>query len=232
MGTGQLLLPRLRQEVIQVSRRLHQSGWVANHDGNVSVRLRGDRFLITCTAVSKARVDDAALLVVDSKGQVLEGRKRPFGELDLHLAAYRARPDVQAVLHAHPPYATATGLVGHALDCPAMPEAVVSLGPVVPLALRAMPKSEAGVQQLQALVTEHDALLLSGNGALTVGDDLEQALLRMELVEHLAKIMSIAKGMGTVRPLAPAELEALAAARTKAGLGPQARASRAKAKAG
>ena len=204
-------------------------GWVANHDGNVSVRLTGERFLITCTAISKADVDDAALLVVDAKGKVLEGRRRAFSELDLHLAAYRARPDAAAVIHAHPPYATATGLVGQALDCPAMPEAVVSLGPVIPLAVRSLPKSEGAAKQVEQLFIEHDALLLSGNGALTLGDDLSQALLRMELVEHLAKIMSIARGMGTVRPLSAGELEVLASARTKAGLGPAGRAAKAKA---
>jgi len=230
MGSAaQLPLPRLRQQVVQTSRRLHQMGWVANHDGNVSVRLTGERFLITCTAISKADVDDAALLVVDSKGKVLEGRRKPFSELDLHLAAYRARPDAAAVIHAHPPYATATGLVGQALDCPAMPEAVVSLGPVIPLALRSLPKSEGAAKQVEQLFAEHDALLLSGNGALTVGDDLGQAFLRMELVEHLAKIMSIARGMGTVRPLSAGELDVLTSARTKAGLGPAGRAAKAKA---
>ena len=228
---GQLPLPRLRAQLVETSRRLHQMGWVANHDGNVSVRLTGNRFLITCTAVSKLDVDDAALLVVNDKGEVLEGRRKPFGELDLHLAAYRARPDAVAVLHAHPPYATATGLVGQALDCPALPEAVVSLGVLIPLALRTLPRSEAGVKQLEALVVEHDAVLLCGNGALTLGDDLNQALLRMELVEHLAKIMHLARQMGTVRPLAAGELETLLAARTKAGLGVAGRAQRGKADA-
>jgi L-fuculose-phosphate aldolase len=227
MANGQLPLPRLRAQLVETSRRLHAMGWVANHDGNASVRLTGDRFLITATAISKADVDDASLLVVDAKGNVLEGRRKPFSELDLHLAAYAARPDVQAVLHAHPPYATATGLVGQALDCPTMPEVVVSLGPVIPCALRTMPKSEAGTQQLAQLVAEHDALLLSGNGALTVGDELNQAFLRMELVEHYAKILSLARAMGTVRPLAPAEIDALLAARTKAGLGPAGRAAKA-----
>jgi L-fuculose-phosphate aldolase len=228
---GQLPLPRLRAQLVETSRRLHQMGWVANHDGNVSVRLTGNRFLITCTAISKVDVDDAGLLVVNQKGEVLEGRRKPFGELDLHLAAYRARPDAMAVVHAHPPYATATGLVGQALDCPALPEAVVSLGVLIPLGLRTMPRSEAGVKQVEGLVVEHDAVLLCGNGALTLGDDLNQALLRMELVEHLAKIMHLARVMGTVKPLSAAELETLLAARTKAGLGAAGRAQRAKADA-
>ena len=80
-------LPRLRSQVVAISRRLHENGWVANHDGNASVRLNGNRFLITCSSISKREVDDASLLVVDADGKVLEGRGRPFSELELHLAA-------------------------------------------------------------------------------------------------------------------------------------------------
>ena len=87
-------------------------GWVANHDGNISLRLTGKRLLITPTGFSKPDVDDASLIIVDLDGKVLEGRKKPFSELELHLAAYRARPEVEVVLHAHPPCATAFGLAG------------------------------------------------------------------------------------------------------------------------
>src|SRR5512147_3135806 len=106
---AQILTPRLRAQVVLHARKLHQMGWVANHDGNISVRLKGERLLITATAISKADVDDAALLVVDRAGKVLEGRKKPFSELELHVCAYAAREDVDAVVHAHPPYATAMG---------------------------------------------------------------------------------------------------------------------------
>src|SRR5438477_8796763 len=125
-------LPFVRAELVAVSRRLHENGWVANHDGNASVRLNGGRLLITPTAVSKRDVDDAMLLIVDLEGRVLEGRRKPFSELELHLAAYRARPGAEAVLHAHPPHATAFGLVGLELSPLAMPELVVSLGERVP----------------------------------------------------------------------------------------------------
>src|SRR4051812_718884 len=100
-------LPRLRAELVSTSRRLHENGWVANHDGNLSVRLHGQRLLITPTAVSKRDVDDSMLLIVDMNGKVLEGRRKPFSELSVHLAIYKARPEAEAVLHAHPPYATA-----------------------------------------------------------------------------------------------------------------------------
>lgn len=216
-----LLLPKLRAEMVAISRRLHENGWVANHDGNLSVRLKGERLLITCTAVSKRDVDDGCLLVVDMAGRVLEGRRKPFSELELHLAAYRARPEVDAVLHAHPPQATAWGLVGRELSPVAMPELVVSLGPRIPTVPRFLPKDAQGVKVVEGQCAEYDALLLSGNGALTLGADLSQALLRMELVEHYATILAAAKCLGETPPLSAAELSVLLEARARAGLGPK-----------
>lgn len=218
---GFVALPKLRAQVVATSKRLHEMGWVANHDGNVSVRLKGDRLLITCTALSKRDMDDASLLVVDMQGRVLEGRKRPFSELELHLAAYRTRPEVNAVLHAHPPFATAFGLVGRELSPVAMPEIVVSLGDRIPTVRRQMPKDPDGLRILEQYTALYDAMLLGGNGVLTLGDDLTQALLRMELVEHYAKILHAAQALGTVEPLAPSNTAKLLEARRKAGLGPK-----------
>jgi L-fuculose-phosphate aldolase len=214
-------LPMLRSLVIEVAHRLHQNGWVANHDGNASVRLKGGRLLVTASGISKREVDDASLLIVDLEGKVLEGRGRPFSELDLHLAAYRARPEVDAVLHAHPPFATAYGLAELELQPLSMPEIVVSLGDRIPTVPRFMPKDPEGAKRVVVEAAKYDAMLLSGNGALTLGSDLSQALLRMELVEHYAKILQIACTLGVVRPLAQPEVEALLQARKKAGLGPR-----------
>jgi L-fuculose-phosphate aldolase len=214
-------LPKLRAELVATSRRLHQMGWVANHDGNASVRLKGNRYLITPTAYSKLDVDDASLLVVDEAGKVLEGRKKPFSELELHLAAYRARPEVDVVLHAHPPYATAMGLAGAPLAPVAMPEIVVSLGDRIPTVPRAMPKTPEAVKGVEAAAAQVDAMLLAGNGVLTLGVDLNQALLRLELVEHYAKILTLARAWGPVEPLAAPDVAKLLEARKRAGLGPR-----------
>ena len=214
-------LPRLRADVVQTSHRLHAAGWVANHDGNVSVRLKGDRFLLTATGTSKRDIDDLSLLIVDGKGSVLEGRKRPFGELELHRACYAARPEVDVVLHAHPPFATAFGLVNRELSPLAMPELVVSLGAHIPTLPRALPKDPLALERLTAAARIHDAVLVSGNGVFTFGVDLVQAYLRMELVEHWAKILHAAQGLGTIAPLSDAELRVLLDARAKAGLGPR-----------
>ena len=219
--SGLLPLPKLRAQVIQTSKRLHEMGWVANHDGNVSVRLRGDRLLITATAMSKRDIDDASLLVVDMQGRVLEGRKKPFSELELHIACYRARPEVNCVLHSHAPFATAFGLVGRELAPIAIPEIVVSLGDRIPTLMRRMPKDPEGPEFVAQYAALYDAMLLSGNGVLTLGDDLTQALLRMELVEHYAKILHAAGPLGTIEPIAPADVQKLLEARKKAGLGPR-----------
>ncbi|MBI3180954.1 MAG: class II aldolase/adducin family protein [Myxococcales bacterium] len=216
-----LPLPKLRSELVQVARRLHQNGWVANHDGNVSARLKGGRLLITCTAISKHDVDEASLLVVDMEGKVLEGRRKPFSELELHLAAYRARPEVDAVLHAHPPHATALGLCGGELAPVAMPEVVVSLGSRIPTVPRFLPRDAEGLGLFAAQCAEYDAVLLSGNGVFTLGADLSQSLLRMELVEHYARILAVARLWGPVPPLSAPEVEKLLEARKKAGLGPR-----------
>ena len=214
-------LPKWRAELARVSKKLHANGWVANHDGNLSLKLNGQRLLITPTAVSKADVDESMLIITDLSGKVLEGRRKPFSELELHLAAYRARPEVECVLHAHPPHATAFGLTGQELSPIAMPEIVVSLGDRIPTLPRAMPKDAGGLERLFAACREHDALLLAGNGALTLGANLEQALLRMELVEHYAKILFISRSLGQVAPLEGADLAKLLEARKKAGLGPK-----------
>ena len=198
-----MIQPLLRAQVAETARRLHKAGWVANHDGNVSARLGRDRFLITPTATSKLDVDEASLVVVDGAGKVVEGTRKPPGETELHLAAYRARPDVDAVLHAHPPFATAFGAARVPLEPVCLPEAVVSLG-LIPLAPFAMPKTPLAVEAVSRCAAEADAMLLPGNGVLTLAPDVALAYLRMELVEHLAEILHHARGLGGAQPL-PAE---------------------------
>ncbi len=209
----------LRAELVRCAHRLHQAGWVANHDGNLTARLSAERFLATPTAVSKAAVRDDWLVVVDAEGRVVEGRRRVFSEIDLHLACYRARPEIGAVCHAHPPSATAFGVAGIELPLP-LPEAVVSLGSV-PLLPLAMPKSAEGAAAVERAASRHDAFLLAGNGVLTLGGDVDQALLRMELVEHVARIVLAARQLGHVGEIPEGMRNGLLGARAKAGLAPQ-----------
>src|SRR5690606_29486690 len=141
------------------------------------------RILATPTGLSKRAIDREMLLIVDESGRVVRGRMKPFSEMGLHLIVYRARPDVGAVVHAHPPHATAWGLASEPLPS-FLPEAVVSIGEEVPVVPLAMPGRDAE-DALEPLVRGHDVVLLQGNGVFAWGDDVEQALLRLELAEHL-----------------------------------------------
>ncbi len=209
---------RRRAEVAEYAQRLHARGWVANHDGNVTVREGDGRFAATPTATSKAAVGAEDVITVDDSGAKITGRGKPFSEIGLHLTVYRARPDVHAVIHAHPPTATGFAVAGVSLSEPMIAEAVVSLGNGIPTVPPSAP-GPAACQTLAPFCAGHDAVLLGGHGVLALGADLEQAYLRLELVEHLAKIALVARQLGGIRPVAPAVIPSLLEARRKAGLG-------------
>jgi L-fuculose-phosphate aldolase len=210
----------LKAALARVSQRLWQRGWVANHDGNLTVRLRPGRFLCTPTARSKRELEARDMLLVDGAGKRIAGTGKPFSELALHLAWFREREDVEAVVHAHPPVATAFGCSGADLPHPFLPEAVVSLGPVIPTVPLSMPGKDAEAA-LVPYLAEHDALLVAGNGAFACGRDLEMAYLRMELLEHLCQIARDARALGGLQRLPAHMLEPLLAARQRAGLDPK-----------
>lgn len=214
--------PALRRALVKTSVALHRRGWVANHDGNITARTARDRFLATPTSVSKGEVTEEMLITVNSAGVKVAGQRQVFSEINLHMAVYSSRRDVRAVVHAHPPCATARACVGLALDDPFLPEAVVSLGATIPLVPFALP-GPAAMAALEPYLEEYDAVLLQNHGVLTWGKDSEMALLRLELVEHLARIARDASPYGGVRPIPPSALAPLLKARIKAGLGPEGR---------
>jgi L-fuculose-phosphate aldolase len=208
----------VRKDVVATSRFLHERGWVANHDGNVTAR-DGNTIVATPTATSKRLVDDAGLIEVDAGGKVTAGRGKAFGELGLHLAVYARRADVGAVVHAHPPHATAIACASsNPIERPFIVEALVSLGPAIPKVPFAAP-GDAAVQALAPWCELVDAVLLTGHGVIAWGKDCEQALLRLELVEHLARIALAAAPLGGVQSLPDSILAPMMAARAKAGIG-------------
>ena len=199
----------LRRELVETSKRLHQMGWVANHDGNISARLSKERLICTPTAVSKGDVEPEWLIVVDDSGAVVEGSRRAFSELRLHRVAYRSRPDIGVVIHAHPPISTAFAVSGADLGHPFMPEPVVSLGPIIPVVPYHPTGSDALDDALGHALGQADVVLLEHHGVLAVGGSLEQAYLRMELLEHLARISAASQPLGGVRALPQAHVAAL-----------------------
>lgn len=217
-------LHALKRLVVQFSRRLWEQGYVANHDGNISVRLDRGRLLATPTAMSKVDITENDLLVVDlATGKVLTGTRKVFSEISLHQEFYRVRPDVNAVVHAHPPVSFAMGCVGLEVDPRITPEAVVSLGDRVPLAPVVLPGSVESKQQVRSLGELYDVIALGNHGLLACGADLEQAYLRLELVEHLAKVHQAAQTFGGLRLIPGRFVGDLLDRRKKAGLGPEAR---------
>ena len=199
----------MRRQLLETAHVLHARGWVANHDGNASCRVGGERLLCTPTAVSKGDVTAESLIVVDAENRVVQGTRRAFSELQLHRAAYAARPDIGVVLHAHPPYATAFAVAGKDLGHPFMAEPVVSLGPRIPVVPYHRPKSPDLDVAIGVALADADVALRDRHGVLSVGGSFEQALLRLELVEHLASIAAAAAPLGGVRPLPAAEVAAL-----------------------
>ena len=199
-----------RREVIAVCRRLAELGLIGGAEGNVSVRLGPERILTTPSGASKVRLTARELLVTDSSGARIAGRAKPSSELAMHLAIYRSRPDVGAVVHAHPPSAVALTLAGFDLSAPLVPEAVTALGGGVPTASYQTPSTcqlaEAVVQTLGRL----DACLMERHGAVSVGRGAWEALDRMETVERLAQIVLCARQLGaSPAPLPPDEVATL-----------------------
>ncbi|MCK6523335.1 class II aldolase/adducin family protein [Myxococcota bacterium] len=200
---------RARAALVQVSRRLHAAGWVANHDGNASWSLDDGRVIATPTAVSKADVTPESLVTLSPEGAVIAGTRKVFSEIALHRCAYGAREDVRAVLHAHPPYATAMAVAGVSLGAPFMAEPVVSLGREIPLIQHLLPGDPD--EALTEALGRADAVMLGNHGVLTVGPDLETCVLRMELVEHLAKIYTLSLPHGGPKALDDALVDTLQA---------------------
>ena len=220
---GEPTLAQARRQLLAIALELHTRGWVANHDGNVTLRLPGEHLLATPTALSKRVLTEADLLVLDPKDRVLQGGRKPFSEIKMHRAVYAARPDVRAVVHTHAPNLTALAVAGIAVEPKMLAESVVSLGAEIPLLPYGFPQGAEQIAQLTQAALTYDAVTLGNHGVLAWGDDLEQAFLRAELVEHLAGIQLRALQIGQVRTLPPADLARLLDARRKAGLGPEAR---------
>lgn len=203
MGSEQAL----KQEMVLVCRMLHQKNLIAGMDGNVSVKY-GEHLLTTPSGVNKGFLRLDQIITVDMEGKVVQGQGQPTSELALHLEVYRQRPEVNAVLHAHPPLTTAFSLAGISLEEFILPEVVMTLG-VIPTASYATPTTTAVPESIQGLIERHDALILERHGALTVGRDLLEAYNKMEKLEHAALIIYSALSLGRVNLLPPREVEKL-----------------------
>ena len=195
-----------REAVCRVGKLLYDRGYVAANDGNISVRVGEGRLLITPSGVSKGRMTPDMLLVTDLDGTVIEGNRHPSSEGKMHLEVYRGRPDVNAVVHAHPPVSTAFAVCRRGLETSYLSELVAGLGQVPCTPSFAMLSTEEVPQSVRPYLADHNALLLANHGALAWGGDLWEAFDRLETVEHTAKIVLNAQLLGGGIPLTEEEV--------------------------
>src|ERR1700691_5334140 len=176
-----------REEIVRYGRMLHQRGFVAAMDGNLSVRLKGDRILVTPTCVSKGAMPASDMVIVDRDGMRIAGRRNVTSEIGMHVLIYRMRPDIQAIVHAHPPTATGFASAGMALTEPLVCEVVMGLGGI-PLARYGTPGTSELAQTLEPYVPHYDAILMSNHGVVAYGDTIEHAYMKMETGDTFPQI--------------------------------------------
>ena len=184
-----------REQLVYFGKLLHQYAFVSATDGNMSVRLDDQRILATPTNISKGMMQPQDMVVVDRSGVKLAGKRNVSFEIDMHLTIYKLRPDVSAVVHAHPCTATAFASAGIALDEPLCSEFVITLGSV-PLAPYATTGTSDVSASLLPLIPDHNAILMANHGVVCYGKDLCQAYQRMEAVEHFARIVLATRQIG------------------------------------
>jgi len=207
----------LRADIVEIGRRVHARGFVASNDGNISVRLDGGRLLATPTGVSKGDMTPDMMVVTDMDGRKLAGERTPSTELLMHLEVYRSRPDVQAVVHAHPPVATGFAVAGVPLDRAVLAEVVTTLGSI-PIAAYGTPSTPELADAVRVYIRAHDGLLLANHGALTAGKDLFAAYYKMETIEHFARISLTARLLGREHLLSREEVARLQGLRGTYGI--------------
>jgi L-fuculose-phosphate aldolase len=200
-----------RREIVKVCRRLYAAGLIAGQDGNVSVRV-DDTILVTPAGMNKVDVTEGDIVELSLDGAPRAGGGAASSEVLMHLRIYERRPDVGAVVHAHPPIATGFGVAGLDFMDDVLPEAIFLLGGV-PLVPYATPGTPALGDALEPFLARHDGFLLANHGATTVGPTLLLAHQRMESLEHTARILYTARTLGRVNTLEPHEADALRTAR-------------------
>ncbi len=197
-----------RETMIEIGRRIWARGFAAGNDGNLSIRLSDDRFLATATGSIKGFLTERDLVVVNSRGETVDGDRAASSEMRMHLAIYAARSDVGAVAHAHPPTATGFATAGVPLDLCVLPEVVATLGSV-PTVPYGTPSTDELVSAMGPHLREGRALLLANHGVVAYDTDLETAYHHLERVEHFARILFVARMLGNVQVMSEDQVERL-----------------------
>lgn len=207
----------LRGAVCQVARMAYERGFITNVDGNFSVRLGNDGILITPAGLPKAFLQPEQVAHIDLTGKVLTGDARPSTEVSMHVVAYRERPEMRAICHAHPKHAVAFTLAGLSLDLCVIPEVVVTIGSI-PTAPYGTPGTQELPESIRDVIRCSDVVMLERHGALTMGTTFMDAFRKLEVIEHTAEILYYARTLGGVKELSPEQVQKLLDTRKQLGI--------------
>lgn len=207
---------QIKEEIATIGKRLYEHELNGSYGGNFSVRDE-DYIYITPSGVPKDELDYSDILVIDFSGNVIEGEGKPSTEILFHIKIYKVRSDVNAIIHAHPPYATGFAIANHPISNDVHEESTLILGdvPVIPYEITS---SKELAENIGKTIQDHNALLLANHGALTVGDTLEKAFRRMEELENLCKMLTVANILGGAKPIPQDKLQNLLELKRKRGL--------------
>jgi L-fuculose-phosphate aldolase len=188
---------KIKEEICEIGRRLYNRGFAAANDGNITVRLNDREFLCTPTMVSKGFMKPEDICKVDAEGKQLAGTRKRTSEVLLHLAIYKERPDVNAVVHCHPPHATAFAVAHEPIPKCVLPEVEVFLGEV-PFAVYETPGDQRFAQTVVPFVKDCNTIILANHGTVTFGPTLENAYFNSEIIDAYCKILILARQLGRV----------------------------------
>ena len=208
---------KLKEQMCDVGRRIWLKGFCAGNEGNHSHRIGPDRFLCTPTGISKGNLKPDDLCVVDGQGKQISGKRKRTSEMLMHLAIYNARPDVTCVIHSHPPHATAFAVAGVELPTCIHPEAEVFLG-AVKTAKYVTPGDTRLGESLMPYIKDSNTIVLQNHGVVCFDTDLEQCYYKLEIVDAYARILILAKQVGSIRPLDGGEMKELLDLKAKFGM--------------
>jgi L-fuculose-phosphate aldolase len=208
---------KLKEQMCEIGRRIWHKGFCAGNEGNHSVRIGPDRVLCTPTGISKGFLKPDDICTVDMEGKQVAGKRKRTSEILMHLAIYKARPDVKAVVHSHPPHATAFAIAGVELPTCIHPEAEVFLG-AVKTAKYVTPGDTRLGESLLPYVKDTNTILLQNHGTVTYDVDLENAYYKLEIVDAYSRILLLAKSIGSIRPLDSQEMKELLDLKVRFGL--------------
>jgi L-fuculose-phosphate aldolase len=199
---------KLKEQMCDIGRRIWIKGFCAGNEGNHSFRLGPDRILCTPSLISKGNLKPDDMCIVDMEGKQISGKRKRTSEILLHLAVYAEREDVRAVIHSHPPHATAFAIADIDLPTCIHPEAEVFLGPVK-TAKYVTPGDKRLGESIKPFIKESNTILLGNHGVVCYGPDLEDAYYKLEIVDAYSRILLLVKQLGSVRPLGDVEMKEL-----------------------